>query len=166
MSHYAHMLNFQLRFSTFHFWMYCNLKVFSRELQRKTWLDVYRVQQVFEPTATYCLRIKNLLLHYMHIYGALQTFTVSSLQGLHLRQISTSDTTSPDDITQTQLEHMSDLVLSVNSSKTSSQTCPASKAVYSIAADSHDRTAINMSNNVCLFLQLQIQRVSFSPAIK
>lgn len=92
-------------------------------------------------------RIKNLLLHYMHIYGALQTFTVSSLRGLHLRQISTSDTTSPDDITQTQLEDMSDLVLSVNSSKTSSQTCPASKAVYSIAADSHDRTAINMSNN-------------------
>lgn len=63
------------------------------------------------------------------------------------------------------------LVLSVSTSKTSSsrQTCPASKAVYSTAADSHDRPNINQSNNVCvmiacLFLQLQIQTVSFSPA--
>lgn len=85
----------------------------------------------------------------------------------------------PDDITQTQLEDkrdflpVPDLALSVSASKTSSsstrQTCPASKAVYSTAADSHDRPTINMSNNVCvmiacLFLQLQTQTVSFSPA--
>ncbi len=147
------MLHFWFIFFTFNFW---------DEMQPES---IFKREMFFEPPAPYCWRMKNLLLHYMHIYmhiygsnlynqlsprssrKAKFPFRHSAKSGLQRPMIEHRPSSKTRDVLAVPY-----LALPVSASKTSissssRQTCPASKAVYSTAADSHDQ-----SNNVCVHM--------------